>query len=255
MHDLDNGKLNPEGRNDGRTEWRKGETLYAPAIRGQGGHLDFPISLKSTNMVKYIEILLPVRFLLNCVNGFRGKVEKCPWISGNRQSPISKIQEKIFRVGTILHGRSGNRKQTYFFFRPQSEWHFVSQILRSGTFRHHWYFTNSKRKTDGKLQFFLANKLCQFSRSRIVPHCWPFPCFLGQYHNAVYANYIGPSVMTDANSEGFPMWWKNYLKIKWPMCHKNWHKLQSHPKINYNPNTSGYFHVNFIPGFRLWLHF
>ena len=89
----------------------------------------------------------------------------------------------------------------------------------------------ARPKTDGKLQFFLANKLCQFSRSRLVPHCWPFPCFLGQYHNAVYANYIGPSVMTDANSEGFPMWWKNYLKIKLPMCHKNWHTLQSRPKI------------------------
>ena len=32
-----------------------------------------------------------------------------------RKSAISKIQEIIFRVGTILHGRSGNRKQTYFF--------------------------------------------------------------------------------------------------------------------------------------------
>ena len=38
MYDLDNErKLNPEGRNDGRTEWRKGvTTLYAPAILWQG---------------------------------------------------------------------------------------------------------------------------------------------------------------------------------------------------------------------------
>ena len=199
-------------------------------IRGQGGHLDFPISPKSTNMVKDIEILLPVRFcwIVLTVSEEKSKnVHEFPEI-GNCRSP--KFRKNFFgsaRFYTV--GRvTGNK---HIFFRPQSEWNFVSQILRSGTFRHHWYFTNSKRKTDGKLQFFLANKLCQFSRSRLVPHCWPFPCFLGQYHNAVYANYIGPSVMTDANSEGFPMWWKNYLKIKWPMCHKNWHTLQSHPKI------------------------
>ena len=31
-------------------------------IRGQGGHLDFPISPKNTNLVEDVEILLPVKF-------------------------------------------------------------------------------------------------------------------------------------------------------------------------------------------------
>ena len=32
------------------------------AIRGQGGHLVFPISPKNTNLVEDVEILLPVMF-------------------------------------------------------------------------------------------------------------------------------------------------------------------------------------------------
>ena len=31
-------------------------------IRGQGGHLVFPISPKNTNLVEDVEILLPVKF-------------------------------------------------------------------------------------------------------------------------------------------------------------------------------------------------
>ena len=31
-------------------------------IRGQGGHIVFPISPKNTNLVEDIEILLPVKF-------------------------------------------------------------------------------------------------------------------------------------------------------------------------------------------------
>ena len=34
----------------------------SPPIRGQGGHLGFPISLKNTNLVEDVEILLPVKF-------------------------------------------------------------------------------------------------------------------------------------------------------------------------------------------------
>ena len=34
----------------------------SPPIRGQGGHLVFPISLKNTNFVEVVEILLPVKF-------------------------------------------------------------------------------------------------------------------------------------------------------------------------------------------------
>ena len=33
-------------------------------IRGQGGHLVFQISLKNTNLVEDVEILLPVKFFI-----------------------------------------------------------------------------------------------------------------------------------------------------------------------------------------------
>ena len=46
-------------------------------IRGQGSHLDFPISPKNTNLVEYVEILLPVKFLWIPFSSFRGEVEKC----------------------------------------------------------------------------------------------------------------------------------------------------------------------------------
>ena len=52
MYDLDNEqKLNPEWRNDridGRTEWRKGVTLYAPAILWQG--------IKNTDRQVHVDI-------------------------------------------------------------------------------------------------------------------------------------------------------------------------------------------------------
>ena len=44
-------------------------------IRGQGGHLVFPIGPKNTNLVEDIEILLPVKFHWIPFSGFRGKVE------------------------------------------------------------------------------------------------------------------------------------------------------------------------------------
>ena len=47
----------------------------SPPIRGQGGHLGFPISLKNTNLVEHIEILLPVKFLPIQFSGFRGEVK------------------------------------------------------------------------------------------------------------------------------------------------------------------------------------
>ena len=46
----------------------------SPPIRGQGGHLGFPISLKNTNLVEDVEILLPVKFLIIPFSGFRGEV-------------------------------------------------------------------------------------------------------------------------------------------------------------------------------------
>ena len=40
-------------------------------IRGQGGHLVFPIGPKNTNLVEDIEILLPVKFCRIPFSGFR----------------------------------------------------------------------------------------------------------------------------------------------------------------------------------------
>ena len=44
-------------------------------IRGQGGHLVFPIGPKNTNLVEEVEILLPVKFGLILFSGFREEVE------------------------------------------------------------------------------------------------------------------------------------------------------------------------------------
>ena len=44
-------------------------------IRGQGGHLVFPIGPKNTNLVEDVEILLPVKFCWIPFSGFRGEVE------------------------------------------------------------------------------------------------------------------------------------------------------------------------------------
>ena len=44
-------------------------------IRGQGGHLVFPIGPKNTNLVEGIEILLPLKFRWILFSGFREEVE------------------------------------------------------------------------------------------------------------------------------------------------------------------------------------
>ena len=63
-------------------------------IRGQGGHLVFPICPKNTNLVEDIEILLPVKFLRISFSGFRGKVKNVsanqrpgqpPWFSDRHE--------------------------------------------------------------------------------------------------------------------------------------------------------------------------
>ena len=51
-------------------------------IRGQGGHLVFPIGPKNTNLVEDVEILLPVKFRWIPFTGFRGEVEN---ISANKR--------------------------------------------------------------------------------------------------------------------------------------------------------------------------
>ena len=90
-----------------------------------------------------------------------------------------------------------------------------------------------KEKLMGNYKFFLAksapNKLRQFSRSRLVPHCWPFPCFLGQYRNAVYANILVRRSWPMQILKG-SLYVMKELYWKWLMCHKNWHTLQCHQK-------------------------
>ena len=51
-------------------------------IRGQGGHLVFPIGPKNTNLVEGVEILLPLKFRWIPFSGFRGEVEN---VSANQR--------------------------------------------------------------------------------------------------------------------------------------------------------------------------
>ena len=51
-------------------------------IRGQGGHLVFPIGPKNTNLLEDIEILLLVKFRWIPFSGFRGEVEMSQPIRG-----------------------------------------------------------------------------------------------------------------------------------------------------------------------------
>ena len=51
-------------------------------IRGQGGHLVFPIDPKNTNFVEDVEILLPVKFRWIPFSGFREEVEN---VSANQR--------------------------------------------------------------------------------------------------------------------------------------------------------------------------
>ena len=46
-------------------------------IRGQGGHLGFPIGTKNTNLIEGVEDLRPVKFRQNPFSGCGEEVEKC----------------------------------------------------------------------------------------------------------------------------------------------------------------------------------
>ena len=54
----------------------------SPQIRRQSGHLDFTIGLKNKNLVEDVEILLPLKFRLIQLSGFRGEVEN---VSANQR--------------------------------------------------------------------------------------------------------------------------------------------------------------------------
>ena len=87
----------PEKHNLGRGRWdlascqvslnsikrfQCGKSKLSQPIRGQGGHLVFPISPKNTNLVEDVEILLPVKFPWILFSGFSGKVEN---VSANQR--------------------------------------------------------------------------------------------------------------------------------------------------------------------------
>ena len=58
------------------------KSINAHPIRGQGGHLLFPIGPKNTNLVEVVEILLPVKFLWIPFSDFRGEVKN---VSANQR--------------------------------------------------------------------------------------------------------------------------------------------------------------------------
>ena len=53
----------------------KSKSKMSQPIRGQGGHLNFPIGPKNTNLVEDVEILLRIKFRWIPFSGFRGEVE------------------------------------------------------------------------------------------------------------------------------------------------------------------------------------
>ena len=68
-------------------------------IRGQGGHLVFPIGPKNTNLVDDVENFLPVKFLRIPFSGFRGEVEN---VSANQrpgQPSCFSYRPEIHKLG------------------------------------------------------------------------------------------------------------------------------------------------------------
>ena len=61
----------------------KEKSKMSQPISGQGGHLDFPIGPKNTNLVEDVEILLPVMFHWIPFGSFRGEIEN---VSANQWS-------------------------------------------------------------------------------------------------------------------------------------------------------------------------
>ena len=55
---------------------RRSRKMLQP-IRGQGGHLGFPIGTKNTNLIEDVEDLFPVKFRQNPYSGCGEEVEKC----------------------------------------------------------------------------------------------------------------------------------------------------------------------------------
>ena len=68
-------------------------------IRGQGGHLVFPIGPKNTKLVEDVEILLPVKFRWIPFSSFRGEVKN---VSANQRPGLA-----------IFFYRSARKTQTW----------------------------------------------------------------------------------------------------------------------------------------------
>ena len=84
-------------------------------IRGQGGHLVFPISPKNTNLVEDVEILLPVNFHWIPFNGFREEVEN---VSDNqRPGPPSCFSIQSDKTQTWLRTLRSFFLSSFFEFR------------------------------------------------------------------------------------------------------------------------------------------
>ena len=64
------------------SRFRGEKSKMSQSIRGQGGHLVFPIGPKNTNLVEDVEILLPVMFRWISFNSLRGEVEN---VSANQR--------------------------------------------------------------------------------------------------------------------------------------------------------------------------
>ena len=69
-------------------------------IRGQGGHLVFPIGPKNTNLVEDVEIYIPVKFRQIPFSGFRGEVEN---VKSKRRRTDDGRTDDGQRMITIVH--------------------------------------------------------------------------------------------------------------------------------------------------------
>ena len=71
------------------------------SIRGQGGHLVFPIGPNNTNLVEDVKILLPVKFRWIPFSSFREEVE-------NVSEFRSAVSEKKSKMSQPIRGQGGH---------------------------------------------------------------------------------------------------------------------------------------------------
>ena len=126
-------------------------------IRGQGGHLVFPISPKNTNLVQDVEILLPVKFSCIPFSGFRGEVEN---VSANqrpgRPSCFSDRPEKHKRLNVFY-------QVCVFRADPKNKMAaLASDWLRQSSETAEWNSTQLDRKQDLNVLF----QVCVFGADR-----------------------------------------------------------------------------------------